>query len=38
MKVPFVSFIPMERELDKDIRADFDRVFTRSWYIEGSED
>lgn len=38
MKVPFVSFLPMERELDKDLRAAFDRVFTRSWYIEGAED
>ena len=38
MKVPFVSFIPMERELDQEIRSAFDRVFTRSWYIEGEED
>lgn len=38
MKVPFVSFLPMERELDADIRAAFERVFARSWYIEGKED
>lgn len=38
MKVPFVSFLPMESELDKDLRGAFDRVFTRSWYIEGAED
>lgn len=38
MKVPFVSFLPMERELDSDLRAAFDRVFTRSWYIDGEED
>ncbi|MCI9196937.1 MAG: DegT/DnrJ/EryC1/StrS family aminotransferase [Lachnospiraceae bacterium] len=38
MKIPFVTFIPMERELNNDIRSAFDRVFTRSWYIEGSED
>lgn len=38
MKIPFVSFIPMERELDKDIRDAFERVFDRSWYIEGEED
>ena len=38
MKVPFVSFLPMERELDGELRAAFDRVFTRSWYIEGAED
>ena len=38
MKIPFVSFIPMERELNNDLRNAFDRVFTRSWYIEGVED
>ena len=38
MKIPFVSFLPMERELDADLRSAFDRVFTRSWYIEGVED
>lgn len=38
MKVPFVSFLPMERELDADLRQAFDRVFNRSWYIEGEED
>lgn len=38
MKVPFVSFLPLERELDTELRSAFDRVFTRSWYIEGEED
>ena len=38
MRVPFVSFLPMERELDKELRAAFERVYTRSWYIEGAED
>lgn len=38
MEVPFVSFKPMERELDQELRAAFDRVYTRSWYIEGEED
>ena len=38
MKVPFVSFKPMEKELDKDIRSAFERVYNRSWYIEGQED
>lgn len=38
MKIPFVSFLPMEKELDKDLRAAFERVYTRSWYIEGVED
>lgn len=38
MKIPFVTFKPLEAELDKDIRDAFDRVYTRSWYIEGVED
>ena len=38
MEVPFVGFLPMERELDADIRSAFDRVYTRSWYIGGVED
>ncbi len=37
MKVPFVSFLPVERELDKELRAAFERVYTRSWYIKGIE-
>lgn len=38
MKVPFVSFLPLERELDGELRAAFERVYTRSWYIDGQED
>lgn len=38
MKIPFVSFLPMEHELDQELRAAFDRVYTRSWYIQGVED
>lgn len=38
MKIPFVTFKPMEAELDKELREAFDRVFIRSWYIEGVED
>lgn len=38
MNVPFVSFLPMEHELDKNLRDAFERVYTRSWYIEGVED
>ena len=37
-KIPFVSFLPMEQELDAELRAAFERVYTRSWYIEGQED
>ena len=38
MKIPFVSFLPMEKELDVDLRSAFARVLERSWYIEGAED
>lgn len=38
MKIPFVSFLPMEHELNKDLREAFERVFNNSWYIEGTED
>ena len=38
MKIPFVSFIPLENELDKELHAAFDRVLDASWYIEGKED
>ena len=38
MNIPFVTFMPMVAELDKELRAAFDRVYTRSWYIEGVED
>ena len=36
--VPFVSFKPMEKELDKELRSAFNRVYENSWYIEGKED
>lgn len=38
MNVPFVSFKPMEKELDTELRQAFTRVFERSWYIDGKED
>lgn len=38
MKIPYVSFKPMERELDTELRAAFTRVFEKSWYIDGAED
>ena len=36
--VPFVSFKPMEKELEKELITAFDRVLEASWYIEGKED
>ena len=38
VKVPFATFAPMERELDKELREAFERVYERSWYIGGKED
>lgn len=38
MKVPFVSFKPMQSELESDIKQAFNRVFDKAWYIEGDED
>ncbi len=38
MEIPFVSFLPMERELDEELRDAFERVFARSWYMGGAED
>ena len=38
MNVPFVSFKPLEKELDKPLRDAFNRVLEGSWYIDGKED
>ncbi|MBR1571654.1 MAG: DegT/DnrJ/EryC1/StrS family aminotransferase [Lachnospiraceae bacterium] len=38
MKVPFVTFGPLQQELDSELRGAFERVYDRSWYIEGVED
>ena len=38
IKIPFVTFKPLEYELDKELRSAFERVYTHSWYIEGTED
>lgn len=38
MKIPFVTFKPLEAELDNKLREAFDRVYNRSWYIKGKED
>lgn len=38
MNIPFVSFKPMEKELDSELRGAFERVYSASWYIEGKED
>lgn len=38
MKVPFVSFLPIEQELNHELHAAFERVYSKSWYIDGEED
>ena len=38
MKIPFVSFNSMEKELEGELRQAFERVVDSSWYIEGKED
>lgn len=38
MKIPFSSFLPMEQELNKELREAFERVLNASWYIDGRED
>ena len=38
MNIPFVSFKPLEKALDKGLREAFERVYTHSWYIGGEED
>ena len=36
--IPFVSFVPLEKEIEQDLRAAFERVLENSWYIQGKED
>ncbi len=38
MNIPFVSFKPMEQELNKELKEAFERVLNNSWYIDGNED
>lgn len=38
MRIPFVSFLAMEKELNNEIHEAFERVFNKSWYIGGDED
>ena len=38
MKVPFVTFLPLEKELNNEIKTSINRVLDRSYYILGEED
>lgn len=33
MKIPFVSFVPMEHELGQDLKKAFEDVFEKSWCV-----
>lgn len=37
MNIPFVSFLPMEKELNEELKNAFERVLSSSWYIKGQE-
>ncbi len=37
MNIPFVSFLPMEKELNEELKNAFERVLSNSWYIKGHE-
>lgn len=37
MNIPFVSFLPIENELDNELKEAFERVLKNSWYIRGKE-
>lgn len=37
MKIPFVTFLPMERELHDELSDAFARVLASSWYVRGTE-
>lgn len=37
MVIPFVSFKLVEKELDRELHAAFERVLDSSWYVKGKE-
>ena len=37
MKIPFVSFKPLENEIKREMQEAFERVYEKSWYIRGVE-
>ncbi|OPJ61653.1 DegT/DnrJ/EryC1/StrS family aminotransferase [Clostridium oryzae] len=37
MKVPFVSFEPMHKEIENEIYDQFRSVYSRNWFIQGEE-
>lgn len=37
MKIPFVSFIPMQKELKKEMLDKFEEMYDKAYYIQGTE-
>ena len=37
MKIPFVSFAPMQKELKNDIMSKFEEMYDNAYYIQGKE-
>lgn len=37
MKIPFVSFEPMHKEIEEDILHKFKEVYEKNWFIQGEE-
>ena len=37
MRIPFVSFHEMHKEIEDEIFSKFREVYQKNWYIQGSE-
>lgn len=37
MKIPFVSFLPMQKEMKKEMLSKFEEMYDKAYYIQGSE-
>ncbi|URZ08140.1 DegT/DnrJ/EryC1/StrS family aminotransferase [Clostridium felsineum] len=37
MKVPFVSFVPMHKEIENEVLTKFKKVYENNWFIQGDE-
>ena len=37
MKIPFVSFAPMQKELKNEMLNKFEEMYDKAYYIQGNE-
>ena len=37
MKVPFADFAPMHNEVAEEMKATFEKVYEKGWFIQGAE-